>query len=348
MIVGLAHQQKVEALLWRLSEKSADWKLLFEQALPNWQRAFFLNSARNALLQKTVETVLSRLAEQNISVITLKGWAQIIRLYAESGVRPTADIDILIRESEIETAVNILQDVGFTFADSRADLTGLSYQNELAMINESLPSKPRVELHWQLFDAPYWQRHVEIDWFWETAVSAKLGDIPILLLSNEASFLYESAHLQLHHTGQELKWLTDLGLLVAKSDLRWPLILEQAAQMRLTLPLRDTCNTLAADWAVRIPDDVLSYLNVYTPSKDEAIQYAQMQDHFRNPGQRFIADMQSIGNIAGGLQFGRENLFPSKSYMRKRYEIENGKWVWPYYLHRWRLGFQQLLKQTKK
>ncbi len=348
LVAGLAQQQKVEALLWRLSENSPYWASLFEALLPRWQKAFFLNSARNALLQKTLRAILSSLAENNISVITLKGWAQISRLYADAGVRPTADIDLLIRDTDLAETVELLLGQGFIFADSRADLTGLSYQSEVALVHEGLPSKPKVELHWHLFDAPHWQQHVDLDWFWETAVQNDWAGLTLMLFSNEATFIYESAHLQLHHTGNELKWLTDLGLLVQKTDLDWDLILKKSLQMQLALPLRLTSQTLSTQWAVPIPERILSQLQLYIPSKFEADQFDAMRDHSRNPGQRFLADIQSIGNIAGGLRFGRENLFPSRSYMRKRYAIDNTRWVWPYYLYRWWLGLSQLLKQTKK
>lgn len=345
LVAGLARQQKVEGLLYQIAQQQPGLQTLVAPLLPRWQQALHLNTVRNLLLQTELLDVLSKFANAGIAVITLKGWAQIARLYPNAGVRPTADIDLLIARDQLEPAVAVLQAAGYTFADGRADLSGLAYKNEIALVKEGVPGTPKIELHWHLFDTPYWQAQIDIDWMWQTQTPVQLAGQTLAVLSPDATFLYECSHMLLHHTGKELKWLTDLGLLVQKCSLDWPLILKQATQFSLMLPLQKTCSILQDAWQVPIPATVRTALDAYQPSRAEREQFGLVTEQSRNSGQQFIVDLVAIGNIGGALRFARENLFPTVAYMQKRYDVPSGWRVWASYPYRWALGIWQLLQR---
>lgn len=91
--------------------------------------------------------VLHRLRSAGVDPVVLKGGALRMTTYSESIERPIADLDLLIREHEMQSAVEALESV--RYAHAYGDLRALYRAHHFHFIMKH-PGGFTVELHWAL------------------------------------------------------------------------------------------------------------------------------------------------------------------------------------------------------
>jgi hypothetical protein len=91
--------------------KRADW---LEAPLQDWlDRQYALNRQRIAKMHAELKAILALFAAQNIPVMPLKGSILSVNFYEDGGLRPMADLDLLVRPQDSETAKQLLAQLGY-------------------------------------------------------------------------------------------------------------------------------------------------------------------------------------------------------------------------------------------
>jgi hypothetical protein len=188
-----------------------------------------------------------------------------------------------------------------------------------------------------LFDSPYYQYAMPMDWFWETAEPAEIAGRRARMLGPTAQVLHLCGHLRLHHSGRELRWLHDVAQLIATQGARidWPVVLDRARQFDLVLSLRDVLDRVAADWGAAVPGAVLQRLHGLVPSRRERRVFRWLTQPDRSVARRLWVDLLTLPGWSPRLAFAWLNLIPSAAYMRQRYGIRHPVFVPLYYPYRW-------------
>lgn len=134
--------------------------------------------------------------EKNITLVPIKGMALLEDLYADYPLRPSTDIDVLVAKNDLEKAVEILEEQGFT-----KELGGLkeSYwrQKQYHLIfSKKEPGSFNliIELHWDL-DYPR-QKYSLLPEMWSRLRSLTVHDRTIKTLSVEDTFFSLALHLR--------------------------------------------------------------------------------------------------------------------------------------------------------
>lgn len=302
--------------------------------------AYTGSAIRSAALLTELEEALGRLTQAGVAVLLLKGAALAGRLYGDPTLRPMSDLDLLVHETAAGRALDVLIACGYTAAHPEARPGSV-----LAWENELLLSKPGVigisiELHWRLFDAPFYQQRLPADWFWETAAPIAVGAARALALGPEAQFLYLAGHLMLHHRGQGLRWWLDLAELLGRAGdaLDWPGLLARAAAYALVIPLQEALAALAGAWGVRIAPELLAQAAALRPSAAERRAYDRLTAAHRPVAQRFWADLADLPTWADRGRFAWAHIVPAPAYMAGRYHPPR-RWLIPFlYPWRWLTG----------
>jgi hypothetical protein len=306
----------------------------------------YLDSGVNvALLSKELATLLSILNDYRIDVILLKGIGLVHQIYDNPAVRPMQDMDILIDRERVSQALEILQDHGYSLVktDLREGFT-LAYENEVVLRKPGLYVL-LLDLHWYLFDSPYYQTGAAISWFKDATNLIPVGNATARVFSLEAQIIYLSGHLSLHHSANEWIWLRDLAYLISHNleSIRWPLVIEKARELELILPLQRTLPILAKEWRVAIPGQVLDEIESLVPSTREIEIANRLTLQERGAGRRFLDDIHAFDRPADAIRFVFYRLFPSPTYMVNRYQIRHKILLPGYYLYRWYLGIRSSL-----
>jgi len=298
------------------------------------------SAIRSAVLFTELEEIIGRMAQAGVSVLLLKGAALAEALYGDPACRPMRDLDLLVQPAQVAAALAVLTECGYAEADcaARPGAT-LAWENELLLRKPGIVGV-QVELHWGLFDSPFYQQYMPVAWLWETAAPICVGRVTSATLGPEALLLYLCAHLALHHRGDGLKWWLDLAEVIRSQAgwFDWSGLLRQAEACALVIPLQEALPALVKRWGVRVPPDFLLRLATARPAFAERRAHARLTAARRPVAQRFWADLAELPAWPARVRFAWAHIAPTPDYMVSRYRPPC-RWLIPFlYPWRWLTG----------
>lgn len=342
--------------VWHIVEKERVAPLLYHPArdashIPAWWRercraAYHETGILNTLRLEELKTLLAGFRAAGLEVIVLKGAALIELVYGNPAVRPMVDLDLLVRRQDVEPAMSFLNSRHYRSSTNEvAPGSMLAYDNEVHFQKQG-PAGWQIELHWNLFDSPYYQRHLSESEWWRTADEVSFDGELARSLSPEWMLIHLCGHLAFHHRGQGLLWWNDLAELIRKRGdrLDWEYVLAQAKRANIILPLQRIIPALSHTWRAPVPPDVIGRLQVIVPDAVEIeLNQAFTGDHW-SPGSRLLVDVKGMGSPRERAWFLLHNIFPSVAYMDARYGIGHPLTRPFYYVYRWYLGVSGIVR----
>jgi hypothetical protein len=218
--------------------------------------------------------VLSReLARAGIDALLLKGAALILTSYPAPGLRPMADLDILVPRNTIAEAAALLRRHGW------ASVHGLT--SDFVRTRHAAPFRSTrgrdCDLHWDLFEEHCPPRADAACWAASRVVD--LRGTPVRILAPTDQFLHVVIHGTRWARTPGVRWVAD-AMLVLRGGIDWPRLIEQAEARGFVLRLRLALEYLRAARDAPVPGDVLDELRAHRPSARERLEYwARSREH---------------------------------------------------------------------
>ena len=183
---------------------------------------------QNCVLFDELARLMAALANAGIKAIPFKGPVLALQVYGDIGLRVFSDLDFLVQDSDMASAVAILLDLGYERSEalSQAQIKIVQYlQGQEALYNKT--AGIGIEPHTRLTPA---KLALDIDYagLWSRAGRTKLDGHDMLRLAPEDDFLMLAIH-----GGKEMwwniKWTCDIGaFLQANPNLDWAAVFERA------------------------------------------------------------------------------------------------------------------------
>ncbi|MEJ1932373.1 nucleotidyltransferase family protein [Nostoc sp. NIES-2111] len=184
------------------------------------------------LLNETLR-LTGLLDASGIPVTILKGAELALRIYGRLGIRPSADIDLLVPLEHVEGASQLLASDGYRRveiaddADPRVLSRHVKIHKDFVFVHPARDTP--IELHWRLFQNPY---------LFPAAASRErealvIGGRTVGVLPRELEFLYLCVH-GAEHGWMRLKWLADIGAALRSGWVSAEEIYEAARRLGLT------------------------------------------------------------------------------------------------------------------
>ncbi len=157
---------------------------------------------------------LARLfAQQGIRVLSVKGPALSMEIYGTPGMRSNHDLDLLVERQNVDQAVELLVQDGWTWYERDVLTTRKRRAESLHLQNHYLFTKGEmcVELHWRLLP---WDCDV-FEHLWASRRQVMLGGAEIAV----PGVVHQLHHLVYHgvrHGFHRMKWLADLAVLLPR------------------------------------------------------------------------------------------------------------------------------------
>ena len=180
---------------------------------------------------------LARLfAQQGIRVLSVKGPALSMEIYGTPGMRSNHDLDLLVERQNVDQAVELLVQDGWTWYERDVLTTPKRRAESLHVQHHYLFTKGEmcVELHWRLLP---WDCDV-FEQLWEERRQVMLGGAEIAV----PGVVHQLHHLVYHgvrHGFHRMKWLADLAVLlprhVGNMDELWCSLAQCGQEMTLVL-----------------------------------------------------------------------------------------------------------------
>lgn len=205
----------------------------------------------NAVKIRDALIATDRLAEAGIPVLFCKGAAMIAMAGDRLGLRPFADVDILVPEPDAARAVALLLDSGH---ESRLHPAIVGLLHSWAC---GKPNGAELDVHWWVFKTAGDDSEI-----FDTAREATLLGRTVRVPSATDCLVIAIANAFFPDQGSPLRWITDTLLLfeVAGDQIDWELVLRRARRPGLALGLAAGLDYLAREFNAPVPDDVIEEL----------------------------------------------------------------------------------------
>lgn len=201
------------------------------------ERIYYATLRKNLVALDAAEPLLPELARVGIAAAPLKGWAFTsgeAPLYADCGVRPMDDLDLIVAADGREKAARVLEAQGFRrVTGGRAALSG---GHEVAFHRRKAGVDLFVELHWAWAGSESLMREFSVTghrFLEELCEPAADGTRRPTRLGH---LLFTAVHATRHALDRWI-WLVDLHRLLTREPPTWSEVIEGAARWRVRRPL---------------------------------------------------------------------------------------------------------------
>jgi len=338
-LADLVNAHGVAALVYHNLEKLGIIQYVSQDVEDFLRNALMMSMSRNAYHLNEMNEVLKILNNAGIKTILLKGLALEITVYGNTGLRQMTDVDILIRREDCLKARDLLIAKGFSSLPVKSPL----HKIILTHTGKHLPSLIKngfsVEIHHELFGSG---KSSLTNMLYDKSVEYQINSERAFIPGAQIFFLYLVRHLFLHEKNNEsqLRLYTDLVVLIEKfgdsiinTDL---LLLAETGGMSNTLFCK--LESLRNMWGMLFP----GWLNELIDREHDQVNRDKFIFFLRSPKNNPVIDkawlyrynIREIPGIHRKLIYILGDLFPSISFMKKRYKCRNGWKALFYYPHR--------------
>jgi hypothetical protein len=235
---------------------------------------------RNLRALALVRPIFAALDQNRIPFLVLKGAALIAAYLDDRSLRPMDDVDILVADEHVASAVRTLITAGLTPPGLDPGL--IDHQR----LRTELPAWPfhgadvNLDLHWRAMHLD--RRPHADDRFWRDSRTVSLGGIPIRTLDPAHHLLHIFAHAAQDFAGTaNQQWPADAAMLIrGSSDLSWQRLVQEAGTRRMSAIAADGLNFLARELNLPVPMAVIRELAAATRPSE------RMEARLRGAGPR--------------------------------------------------------------
>jgi hypothetical protein len=262
-VAALARRHRVAPLLYsRLSHDLGERGEVPHAVMSALQLDYYATGARNLHLFARLKTVAAVLRERGVDAMVLKGPVLATLTYRNPAVRPIADLDLLVRESDYETAVPALETLGFRAAHAIPTLTSrevVDYAHYFSQIRFIDQAGIVVEIHFRLINLGVPAKHERL--VWERSAPFAALDPRIRAPSMEDMLV----HLCLHaaqHNFHRLLYLCDAASVLDTHGraLDWDSFIRVVSARRMTTLAYYVLTLCGRLLGAETPPDVLATL----------------------------------------------------------------------------------------
>jgi hypothetical protein len=229
---------------------------------------------RNHRLLRNMVSVMSHLQGIGMPTMVLKGAALISLHYRDHGLRPMADLDVLVPTKDAATALDLLLRSGWSCKKLKsAEMLTERYasHNHGLILKDATGDK--LDLHWHVL-ADSCGPNADQE-FWDGAIEIELDGVSTCALNPTDQLLHVCAHAARWAHPPMLRWTADAVMVMrtAEPKIDWSRLLTQVEKHRLALPLRDTLAYLRDALEAPIPSEVLQTLQAMPVTELERSEY---------------------------------------------------------------------------
>jgi hypothetical protein len=335
----LANEHGVSALVYNNLEKKGLLNYIPSEEVAALKESLMKSMTRNVFHTEVLYEVLRLFNRENLKITLLKGMALELNDYGNSGLRQMTDIDILLSRENCIKAMNILAASGFISFPLKSPVHKLI----IRYTGKHLPTMCRdgasIEIHHELFGN---NRNHLASLLAERGSPIDIKDQRAYIPDPQLFFLYLTRHIWIHELNNEsqLRLYTDLVVLLEnhRDQILTPGLLTSAFEPGMTDILGNKLELLRDIWGIKFPGIFNEFINKYhNPQSINKFRFFLKSPKSKalSGGSDFYRQIiKDIPGIHRKLIYILGDIFPSVSFMKKRYKCKSILKVFLFYPHR--------------
>ncbi|HEY5958957.1 MAG TPA: nucleotidyltransferase family protein, partial [Polyangiaceae bacterium] len=262
---------QVSARLHRIGVRDA----LLARAFSVYRHTWCTNELRLHHLAEPLDA----LEKAGIDVLALKGLALLAGVYADVGLRPMYDVDLLVHASDLTTATCVLGELGWKFTSGESPSTTavrpLPHHYSLQLRRDQL----ELDLHWHALRRDSSAVFDEI--VWKYATTKVMSGSSIRCPQATELLIIVCIHGIAWNVVPSTLWAADAHRIITLGDaIDWDRFVATVTTRRLTLPIYDGLRFLTTVLNANVPHRVLEALGRASIWEVETLEYAGMTRRF--------------------------------------------------------------------
>jgi len=339
--VTLAASHGVAALTYNSLEKLDLLRFIPADETDYLRNSLLLSLSRNTRNTEMMKEVLKVLNRESIRTVLLKGMALEQMVYENRGLRQMTDVDVLVSLEDSLRAYKILINSGFT----SFPLKSIFHKFIIPYTGKHLPTLTKngfsLELHHELFGAGN-NKLTKI--LLDSCEATDLGGEKVFIPEPQIFFLYLIRHLFLHEMNNEsqLRLYTDLVVLIKKfgDKIINNNLLTYSEQAGMNEILAARLAPLRYFWDLSSP----TWLNEFIDSRLSQTHISKFVSFLKSPKNNpptregkawfYRNTIKDVPGLHRKIIFLLGDLFPTITFMKRRYRCNSGWKALIYYPHR--------------
>jgi hypothetical protein len=318
--------------------------LLPDAILSLFKQQYYKTFARNTIFIENFKLIADQAHKNNIDLILLKGISLINNIYEDIGMRPMSDIDVLVKNNDVQQITNILESLNYgTNPIVKSKLFDSNFSIEHfhlpAYINKT--NHVMVELHTHIHPEKS-SLNIDISEFWKNKIPVKTFNTNVGMLSPEnlLQHLYIHIHEHFHIKNIRLSHFYDVAKVIEKYDnngLDWKKFVDDTLKFNIKIAVFPYLYLTQKYFNVNIPSVVSFHFSDLDKATIEGKFIDILNIHSFNSKELAEMKKEEINNIKGfknKLIYITGDLFPSKRFMISRYNLKNKQLFFLYYFKR--------------
>jgi hypothetical protein len=352
--IDCAITNNVGPLVYKSFSYIKNYSFIPVEIISTLKQTYYTSFNRNEIFYKHFHDIVKSFSDQSISVIALKGIFLAEKIYSDIGLRPMSDIDILVRKEDAENCVNILSDSGYV-SHERFKTNFIRKFNKSSHLPPLVSGNVSIEIHLRahIEDCEY---NVNIDDYWENARPATNEITNLAELSANDLLQYLCLHLDSHFNNGNAQLLTYCDtaevLKFYQNEFDWVLFNKSCDEYNCS---KNVYRHLFLVWKyfdVHLPDSILhkakEHIDPWTENLFTFYLQGKKKEILKEFSHSTIAKLEKVKSRGNKVLYLIHDIFPSVTYMKKRYKIRNKVWVPFYYLVRFKAGIMVLFRYLVK
>jgi len=253
---------------------------------------------KNQRLLQQVSPALAALAEADIPTMALKGVPLGLTYYEDLGVRPMADLDLLVPFTRDRVAVGIIVHLGFAgdpitepalrYFHSRPSVTANNTEIDLHFLVHEALGLRGVPAAWA---RDFWSVDIGLDEFWSRAQPLQVAGAATTAPASEDLLLHVLVHGAGHESGASLRWIADAVTIIDRSgsSLDWGILVQQAQRRHVGPAVQETIAYLDDAGFATIPPATLAAVRSVTSTRRDRLVHRLRVDPTIAPGRLISA-----------------------------------------------------------
>jgi Uncharacterised nucleotidyltransferase len=227
--------------------------------------------ARNQVRLRRAREHVRAWQERGMPVVVLKGMALVAGCYHDAGVRPMADLDLLVPGARVQEAASWLLAAGWRPAGDYREWTEATATTQ-ASFNWAR-GDDQIDLHWHVLHRSL--RPEITREFWARIRPLQLGGLDTRQLGPEDALLHACSHGVHYAPDPAIRWFADAAWILrrAGADFDWDRVTAMAALTGSALALRHGLDYAAAELRLPVPPAVLAGLRARRATWRERVDY---------------------------------------------------------------------------
>lgn len=288
----------------------------------NLHSAYLKATARNMVMLHHAAAMLKALRGRGLEVIVLKGLYLAETVHAGIGSRIFDDIDLLLHRSDLPTALEEMQRMGYELStwydpsDPNPDLKHIP-----PLVKQDAPI---VELHWTILEEeePF---TIDVEGLWARSVPADIAGVDARRLRVEDLILHLSLHLTYQHRlAAGVRNMYDIDAVIRKGGVDWTCLLTTTREWGAERVVWLTLRLLQSIAGTTLPVEVLAGLLPVQPDPQVVEEARRQLLHHRTGEVAVTPDLAALGQVTGfcgkvRLVFGR--VFIPRRILAREYNV---------------------------